>query len=89
MNIDVMTKRIVILSTAAIIGAGTLTSAFAAERNKPQTRAQLYAQEQTYGQAYNQASPRERLSSVRPANASPDKCVTDEGYGRFTSCDAN
>lgn len=87
MNIHVMTKRIVILSTAAIIGAGAFSSAFAAERTKAQ--APLYAQEQSYGQSYNQAAPRERLAPVKPASANPDKCVTDEGYGRFSSCDTN
>jgi hypothetical protein len=89
MNIHVMTKRIVILSTAAIIGAGAFSSAFAAERTRTRTQAPLYAQEQSYGQSYNQAAPRERLAPVKPASADPNKCVTDEGYGRFSSCDTN
>jgi hypothetical protein len=81
------------LGIAAATAVGSLSPAWAAAKAK-QTRAA--AQASTYGQTRLLASEPRAFASeplnygmmtVPYAYASPYSCATDDGYGRWTSCD--
>ncbi|MDQ2082629.1 hypothetical protein RA307_20775 [Xanthobacteraceae bacterium Astr-EGSB] len=102
MNSNLLTKRIATLAAAAIVGASMLSPAMAAMQDRGHVRAAPYAQQQgyaqeqgygqqrapfgSYGNAYNQAP-----SDVRTDQSwnfgQGNRCVTDEGYGRWSYCD--
>jgi hypothetical protein len=65
----------VLLAALAILFAGG--SADAAPRHKPHKRAAPAAE-----------IPAPRAPQFRPAWAGPNQCFTDEGYGRYSPCDA-
>lgn len=95
---NTLTNRVVALSAAALFGIGLLSPAMAAQQNRSHVRAaptaqsEGYAQEQApwsgYGRAYNQAPSGYGYDSFAAQRGSmPNRCVTDDGYGRYSDCD--
>lgn len=90
MQTKLMSKSIIALTAAVLVGAGSLSPAFAATKTRAQVQAAPQAQ-QMPADAYNRYDSRS-WSNAR-ASANPDfggpggRCITDEGYGRWSYCD--
>jgi hypothetical protein len=77
--------RVATCGVAGVIALGTIASASAATHHK--RHAAPAAQDEMVGQDV-QLAPRNNWQPVPPTNLQgPYGCVTDEGYGRFSSCD--
>jgi hypothetical protein len=96
-----LSKPVVALAATFVIGAGMLSPALAASNTRSQhMRAAPTYQQQTYQQqmpadaynAFNQSGngswSNDRLN-LAPNSGPGGRCVTDEGYGRWSYCDAN
>jgi hypothetical protein len=94
---NTMTHRIAALSAALVVGASLFTPAFAASTSRhhapvPYAQSQGYAQERMpsngWGESYNQAPSGYGVGSVQlQRQLNPNRCITDEGYGRWSYCD--
>jgi hypothetical protein len=100
---NIMTRRIATLSAAFVVGASLLSPAFAAQNSRYHARTAPYAQSEGYasegyaqgslpsngwGNAYNQAPSSYGFDPVQAQrNWNPNRCITDEGYGRWSYCD--
>jgi hypothetical protein len=97
-----ISKPVIALATAAVIGASMMSPVMAASNTRlHQMRTAPMAQQQMPADAYNQygsgnaynqfgnGTPSEYL--LNPANnfGQGNRCVTDEGYGRWSYCDTN
>jgi hypothetical protein len=79
--------RVAAFGVAGAIALGTIASASAAPRDKRQAAPAPAAQDEMIGQDV-QLAPRGNWQAVPPsAWQGPYGCVTDEGYGRYSSCD--
>ena len=78
-------RSILTLTLAALIAASTLAPASAATRHK--RKAAPVQTEETYGEAFQQSPVAARAGMAVPTYAQPGGCFSDEGYGRYTSCD--
>lgn len=79
-------RSILTLTLAALIAASTLAPASAATKHK--RKAAPVQTEETHGEPWQQAPVASRPVMPAPAYAQPGGCFTDEGYGRYSSCDA-
>lgn len=95
---NIMTRRIAAVSAAFVVGASLLSPAFAAQNGRNHVRTAPYAQSDAYaqermpsngwGNAYNQAPSSYGFDPVQSQrNWNPNRCITDEGYGRWSYCD--
>ena len=68
-----------------MIAATTFAPAFAATKHKHKAPVQT---EETYGEGWQQAPVAAHPGMPAAAYAQPNACFSDEGYGRYSSCDA-
>jgi len=78
-------RSILTLTLAGLIAATTFAPAFAATKHKHKAPVQT---EETYGEGWQQSPVAARPGMPGPAYAQPGACFSDEGYGRYSSCDA-
>lgn len=78
-----ITTRIAVLGIAGVIAAGAIAPASAAARAK---RAPAPAQSEFIDQS-TQVSARPQVYGPQGIWRSQNDCVSDEGYGRYSSCD--
>ena len=78
-------RSILTLTLAGLIAAATLAPAAAATRQKH--KAPAAQTEETLGEAWQQAPAAARPGVPGALYQQPYACFTDEGYGRYTSCD--
>jgi hypothetical protein len=79
--------RIVALGLAGILAVATLTPAAAATRKHHAAPAQTEQMDDGILSAPVAAAPHAYAVPAAPGFG-PNACVSDEGYGRFTSCDS-
>ena len=94
---NTLMHRAAALSAAFVVGASLLSPAFAQNsryhaRTAPYAQSEAYAQERMpsngWGNAYNQAPSSYGFDPVQSQrNWNPNRCITDEGYGRWSYCD--
>lgn len=78
-------RSILTLTLAALIAASTLAPASAATKHK--RKAAPVQTEETYGEGWQQSPVAARPGLPAPGYAQPGGCFSDEGYGRYSSCD--
>lgn len=78
-------RSILTLSVAGLIAATALAPAAAATKSK--RKAPPAQTEETLGEAWQQAPVAARPGVPGALYQQPYACFTDEGYGRYTSCD--
>lgn len=76
-------RSILTLTLAGLIAATTLAPAFAATRHK---KAPVQTEE-NLGETWQQSPVAARSGVPSTVYQQPYACFTDEGYGRYTSCD--
>src|SRR3954453_12192791 len=79
-------SRLAIVGIAGVLAASAIVPASAATRHR--APAPAAATDQYVNQAPVAARPTGVYSQPGPVWRGPNECFTDEGYGRFTSCDA-
>jgi hypothetical protein len=77
-------RSILTLTLAGLIAATTLAPAFAATKHKQKAPVQG---EENLGDAWQQ-TPVAARTAVPGNGYQPNACFSDEGYGRFSPCDA-
>ena len=82
--------RILLLAATAISLVVPIAAADAASRNKQRYYQDPYAASQgpAYYGPYSAWNAPVYLRTPGPPWAMPNECYTDEGYGRYTRCDA-
>jgi hypothetical protein len=81
--------RIATFGVAGVIALGTVASASAATHHKRHAAPVAPATQDEIVGSDVQLAPRNNWSAVPPSSwQGPYGCVTDEGYGRYGSCDA-
>ena len=81
--------RILLLAATAISLVVPMAAADAASRNKQRYYQDPYAaQGPAYYGPYSAWNAPVYLRTPGPPWAMPNECYTDEGYGRYTRCDA-
>jgi len=79
-------RSILTLVLAGLIATATLAPASAATKHK--RKVAPVQTEETYGAGWQQSPVAARPGLPAPAYAQPFACFTDEGYGRYSPCDA-
>jgi hypothetical protein len=77
-------RSILTLTLAGLIAATTLAPAAAATKNRRKAPAQT---EENLGEGWQQTPVAARPGAPGAIYQQPYACFTDEGYGRYTSCD--
>jgi len=78
-------RSILTLTLAGLIAATTLAPASAATKSK--RKAPPVQTEENLGEAWQQTPVAARPGVPGAVYQQPYACFTDEGYGRYTSCD--
>jgi len=78
-------RSILTLTLAGLIAATALAPASAATKHK--RKAAPVQTEENLGDTWQQSSVAARSGVPGTVYQQPNACFTDEGYGRFTSCD--
>ena len=78
-------RSILTLTLAGLIAATTLAPAFAATKHKH--KAPVQTEENLGDEAWQQSPVAARPGVPAAVYQQPYACFTDEGYGRYTSCD--
>ena len=78
-------RSILTLTLAGLIATATLAPALAATKQKH--KAAPVQTEEALGEAWQQTPVAARPAVPGALNQQPYACFTDEGYGRYTSCD--
>jgi len=77
-------RSILTLTLAGLIAATTFAPAFAATKHKHKAPVQT---EETYGEGWQQSPVAARPGAPYATYQQPGGCFSDEGYGRYSSCD--
>ena len=80
-------RSILTLTLAGLIAAATLAPTSASAATKSKRKAAPAQTEETPGEAWQQAPVAARPGVPGTLYQQPYVCFTDEGYGRYTSCD--
>jgi hypothetical protein len=93
---NLMSKPVAALAATVLIGASLLSPALAASNTRAQHMRATTTQQQmpadaynAYNQSGNGSWSNDRLSQPGPFFGQGNRCITDEGYGRWSYCDAS
>jgi hypothetical protein len=92
---NLMSKPVVALATTVLIGASVLSPALAASNTRSQHMRTTTVQQQMPADAYNAYNQsgngtwsNDRVIPAPFLYGQGNRCITDEGYGRWSYCDA-